>query len=256
MIKILDGFILVIIAGIFVTLTTFFGSLIAIVHKKVKLITLEMSLSFAAGVMTVASFTSLILPALKISSIYVVSAGIILGYIIMYLIERYTPHQHMLTGYEGPQSLKKKLNKLWLIVIAIIIHNFAEGLAIGTSFAYNSDKGLITAIAIGIQDIPEGMAVTLPLISLGYGMLFSLFIGFLSGVSELLTAVFGYVIFEYLSILLPLGLSMAGSAMIYVTTKEMFPEIYHETNKHQERKITLSFLIGFLIMLILDSVLG
>ncbi|NPA38193.1 MAG: ZIP family metal transporter [Candidatus Nanohaloarchaeota archaeon] len=215
-----------------------------------------MSLAFAAGIMLVASFTSLILPALEISSIKLVIVGIILGYFIMYVIEKYLPHEHFLSGYEGPEEIKTKLKKWWLIIIAIIIHNFAEGLAIGTSLAYESKKGIATALAIGIQDIPEGTAVVLPLITGGYSIGLAIIVGFLSGLSELITALLGYGIFSYASYLLPLGLSMAGSAMLYVVSKEMFPEIYHESNKSQERYITFSFLIGFIVMLILDSIFG
>ncbi len=241
--------------GIFVAFTTSLGSLVAIFAKKLPDWSIEVSLSFAAGVMIVASFTSLILPAIELSSSFTPSAiGILLGILLIFLADRLIPHEHLVRGYEGPKEFKKLLKTVWLIVLAVIIHNLPEGLAIGTSIIYDLKLGLVTAIAIGIQDIPEGTVVALPLAVLQKRRLQPILIGILSGVAELLMVLVGAFFFHSFENLLPYGLSLAGGAMLYVTVKEMIPEIY----KREENEIivTLGFFLGFYTMLFLDSMLG
>ena len=124
---------------------------------------LDAALAFSAGVMLVSSFTSLILPAIEISkSFLTVSLGILAGVVAIRLIDRFVPHEHLYMGYESPTIGKKLLRKIWLLALAVIIHNLPEGLAIGVSTAYSIPKGIATGIAISIQDVPEGLAVALP----------------------------------------------------------------------------------------------
>jgi ZIP family zinc transporter len=242
-------------AGFFVALMTTLGSLLAIMSHKMPDWGVDFSLSFAAGVMIVASFTSLILPGIEVAESFApVGVGILLGIALIYAIDRFVPHEHLVKGYEGPEELKNRLKVVWLIVLAVIIHNLPEGLAIGTSLAFDVKRGVVTAIAIGLQDFPEGTVVSLPLATLQKKKLQPILMGALSGVAEWIMVLVGAFFFTLFHGFLPYGLGLAGGAMLYVTVKEMIPEIYrHEKN---ELIVTAGFFIGFYIMLFLDSTLG
>ncbi|WP_054841452.1 ZIP family metal transporter [Thermococcus peptonophilus] len=246
-------------AGIFVALMTTFGALLAIFANRMPDWGVDVSLSFAAGVMIVASFTSLILPpAIESTGKFTPPAGvgILLGVLLIYIIDRFVPHEHLVKGYEGgPKEFKEKLRVVWLIVLAVIIHNLPEGMAVGTSLVYDLKTGLITAIAIGIQDFPEGTVVSLPpLATLQKKRLMPIVMGALSGVAEMVMVILGAFLFTVFHSLLPYGLGMAGGAMLYVTVKEMIPEIYRR--EENETLVTLGFFLGFYVMLFLDSMLG
>ena len=241
--------------GLFASLTTSLGSLAAVFAKKLPDWSVELSLSFAAGVMIVASFTSLILPSIELAQSFAPAGlGILLGILLIFAADRLIPHEHLVKGYEGPKEFKNLLKAVWLIVFAVIIHNLPEGLAIGTSIVYDLELGLVTAIAISIQDIPEGTVVALPLAVIQKKRLQPIVLGILSGLSELLMAVLGAYFFNAFSVLLPYGLSLAGGAMLYVTIKEMIPEIYKK--EENELIVTVGFFLGFYTMLFLDSMLG
>lgn len=244
---------LMLFAGLFLTFTTSLGALLAIFSKNIPSWGINLSLSFAAGVMLVASFTSLILPSIEISDNFLPTAvGIFLGILLMILIDKIVPHEHLVKGYEGPSELKDKIKLIWLLIFAVFIHNFPEGLAVGTALAFDLKTGLITALAIGIQDFPEGVVVALPLANLQQKALKPILLGILSGFSEFITVIIGALFFKDFSFLLPYGLSLAGGAMLYVTIKELIPEIYK--SEKNELLITLGFFLGFYIMLYLDSV--
>ncbi|HCO38714.1 MAG: ZIP family metal transporter [Aquificota bacterium] len=228
-------------------LGTFLGSLIAVLFKR-SFISVGPALSFTGGVMLVASFTSLILPGIEIGGFWSVALGIVLGFILMALIENLVPHEHTIKGKEGLSH--KRIGKLYLIVFAVIIHNIPEGLSVGIASSYSMDKGLETAIAIALQDVPEGLIVSLPLMVISGKVLIPLWIGFLSGLIEAIFSLFGYTFFEHFNSLLPIGLGFGGGAMIYITAKEVFPEAYSE-EKHTQA--TIAFLVGLLLMLLLDT---
>ncbi|WP_457639459.1 ZIP family metal transporter [Persephonella sp.] len=228
------------------------GAVVAVLFKKLPEWGLDFSMAFSGGVMLVASFTSLILPAVEIGGAEVVLAGIVAGFILIFLIEKAVPHEEYFTRFNSGVE-KEKLKSVFLIVSAIIIHNIPEGMAVGVSMANDADKGWATAVAIGIQDIPEGLAVSLPLIVLTGRLWIPVFIGFLSGFSEFVFTVLGGFVFSIFGILLPFGLSLAGGAMIYVTVKEVFPQIYRNG---RENIVTAGFLLGLLLMLYLDTALG
>lgn len=237
--------------GVFLLLLagTFFGSLMALLLKK-PFIGVGASLSFAGGVMLVASFTSLILPGLEVGSFTQVATGIVLGFAFMAILENLLPHEHIFKGVEGPPL--QKLNRLYLIVLAIVIHNIPEGLSVGIATAYSLEKGFETAVAMAIQDVPEGLVVSLPLMLIASRPSFPLLIGFLSGLVESLFAVIGFGLFELLKGFLATGLGFGGGAMLYVTVKEVFPEAYSE-GRHLQ--VTVAFLTGLLLMLFLDTAL-
>ncbi|RME13066.1 MAG: ZIP family metal transporter, partial [Aquificota bacterium] len=223
------------------------GSLLAVVFRK-PFLSVGVSLSFTGGVMLVASFTSLILPGLEVGSFFDVALGIVMGFAVMALLENLVPHEHTLKGVEGfsPQ----RVGRLYLIVLAVIIHNIPEGLSVGIASAYSPEKGIETAIAIALQDVPEGFVVSLPLMVITGKMLMPLWAGFLSGLLEALFALAGYAFFEVFKGFLAMGLGFGGGAMVYITAKEVFPEAYAE-GKHTQ--VTLAFLLGLLLMLFLDT---
>jgi len=244
----------VIYAGLLVFLLTSLGSFLAVILKKFPKIGLDISLSFSGGIMLVASFTSLILPSIDSGNIYISMLGIIFGFFVIHLIENYIPHEEHFLKYKISHAYKNKARNILLIVLAIIIHNIPEGMAIGISMVNDLNKGWATAIAIGIQDIPEGLAVSLPLVFLTGRLIIPVIIGILSGFSEFLFAVIGGYAFSIFHALLPFGLAFAGGAMIYITVKEVFPEVYK--NEENKNYITIGFLIGMLIMLYLDVTLS
>lgn len=231
---------------------TSLGALVAIFFKSIPSWGINLSLSFAAGIMLTASFTSLILPSIKLTHSFLpVAIGMFLGIMLILTIDRLIPHSHPAKGYEGPQELRGKFKLVWLLVFAMIVHNLPEGLAVGTSLAFNKKEGLITALAIGIQDFPEGTVVALPLATLQQKRLKPILLGILSGFAEFITVIIGALFFKKFFFLLPYGLSLAGGAMLYVTIKELIPEIYK--SEENELLITAGFFLGFYIMLYLDS---
>ncbi|NPA16307.1 ZIP family metal transporter [Persephonella sp.] len=242
-----------ILAGLFVMFATGLGSVAAVVFRRLPDWGLDFSMAFSGGVMLVASFTSLILPSIDIGGAGITMAGIVSGFLLIYLIEKVMPHEEYFIKIKRTTLEKEKLKGVFLIVSAIIIHNIPEGMAVGVSMVNDVDKGWATAIAIGIQDIPEGLAVSLPLIMLTGRLWIPVIVGLLSGFSEFVFTVAGGVVFSTFSFILPFGLSLAGGAMIYVTVKEVFPQVYR--NRH-ETIVTAGFLVGLLLMLYLDTTLG
>ncbi len=154
------------IAGLILLIFTFAGSIPAVLGSKISDSVLDAELGFSAGIMLVAAFTSLLIPGIQIGGIIPVLIGFIIGTLAIAYIERLSPHEHFIKGYEGPPHLKEKIRVVWLLVLAIIIHNFPEGLTVGSGIAYNFREGIILALAIGIQDIPEGFAVAIPLVGI------------------------------------------------------------------------------------------
>lgn len=241
------------IAGTFIMLTTSLGAALMLIFSGRVRPTLHFSMSFAAGIMLVASFTSLILPSMEMAEFFpTVLSGFLVGFFALIVIERLLPHEHPVLGYEGPEVARRALKKAWLLAVAVIIHNFPEGLAVGVSVTYSISLGMATAIAIGVQDIPEGLAIALPTSSI-LGKRKGFLIGVLSGLSELLMALISAAALEEFKVVLPLGMSFAGGAMLYVTLKEVIPEVYGEN--YSTIKASVGFLMGFLVMLYLDSAL-
>lgn len=241
-----------ILNGLLVASTTTLGAM-GVLLVRGRSPRLDLELAFAAGIMLVSSFTSLILPGVERFGFPKVALGIALGVIVIYFVERLTPHEHLVKGYEGPPEAAKLLRKTVLLTLAILIHNLPEGLVVGVATFYSIPVGVATAVAIGIQDIPEGFAVALPLSRIK-GKAFGIAAGALSGFSETITAVLAAALLQQDPNMLPLAMGLAGGAMLYVTLKELVPEIYREDAS--EVRVTLGFLLGFYIMLFLDTALG
>lgn len=240
---------------------TAFGALLAIGLRTVSQRTQDSLLGFAAGMMLAAASFSLILPGLAAgeeilgnSSLAAVTVvlGLGLGALLMLGLDRFTPHEHASTGPCGPDC--ERLNRVWLFVFAIALHNLPEGMAIGVSFA-NGDMsvGLPLTTAISIQDIPEGLAVALALRAVGLSALVSALVAAASGLMEPLGALVGMGISTGFAIAYPVSLGLAAGAMIFVVSHEVIPETHR--NGHQT-PATVGLMIGFGVMMFLDTALG
>lgn len=220
-------------------------------------------LGFAAGIMLAAAFFSLIIPGLeaagelhggsRVVAAFIVGGAVLLGAATLHVINRYAPHEHFIIG---PQSgaERSKLARIWLFVIAISLHNFPEGLAVGVSFG-SPDRaaGLATATGIGLQNVPEGLAVALSLAAVGYGRVFSFSIALLTGLIEPVGGFLGISAISLSSELLPWGLGFAGGAMIWVVSSEIIPETHRD---RQEGIATGALMVGLAVMMSLDWIFG
>ena len=223
--------------------------------------TRDLSLGFAAGVMLAASFFSLIIPALNAAedrfqsgaaSAAIVCLAILLGMGAVALMNESLPHEHFKMGREGPVSAS--LRRVWLFIIAITIHNFPEGLAVGVGFGADGlSGGLPLAIGIGLQNAPEGLAVAVSLLGEGYSRVRAWSIAAMTGLVEPVGGLLGAGIITLSQPLLPWGLAFAAGAMLYVISHEIIPETHR--SGHQN-KATLGLAIGLVIMLFLDVWLG
>lgn len=221
----------------------------------------DMSLGFAAGVMLAASFFSLIIPALdavdprfenEAAPAAIVCLAILLGMGVVALMNEKLPHEHFSSGREGPEAAS--LRRVWLFIIAITIHNFPEGLAVGVGFGSGGmEGGLPLAIGIGLQNAPEGLAVAVSLLGEGYSKLRAWGIAALTGMVEPIGGLIGSGIITLSEPLLPWGLAFAAGAMLYVISHEIIPETHR--SGHQN-KATLGLSVGLVLMLFLDVWLG
>ena len=210
---------------------------------------LDAGLGFSSGVMVTASFTSLLIPAIELGGIYPALIGVVLGATMVHAVNMVIPHEHYLKGVvEGLSS--SKVRAAWMVATAIIIHNIPEGLAIGATSAQSVRLGVATGLAIAIQDIPEGLAVALPILLVGHGTSKALAYAAVSGLSEAVFAVVAAVLGEWGIVTLPLLLSFAAGAMMYVVSHEAIPES-HRTG--HEKQATVGFFLGMLLMLYLDT---
>ncbi|TFF91776.1 ZIP family metal transporter [Candidatus Thorarchaeota archaeon] len=216
--------------------------------------TLDIMLGFAAGVMLAASAFSLLVPAFEfvldwVGVLTVVGFGFGLGGIFVHVADRYIPHEHFQKGHEGPSS---SLGRVWLLVLAITIHNFPEGLAVGVSFGTdNIATGLSVAIAIGLQNMPEGLAVAAPMVREGYSRKYAAGLALLTGLVEPIGGLLGVSVVTIATALLPYGLAFAAGAMVFVVGDEMVPESHTEGHA---RDATWGIMFGFLVMMTLDNV--
>jgi ZIP family zinc transporter len=216
--------------------------------------TLDLMLGLAAGVMLAASAFSLLVPALDlvvdwVGVITVVSFGFVLGGLFVHIADKYIPHEHFQKGHDGPAS---SMSKIWLLVLAITIHNFPEGLAVGVSFGGGEiTAGLSIAVAIGLQNIPEGLAVAAPMVREGYSKRYAAGLALATGLVEPIGGLLGVSIVTVAVFLLPYGLAFAAGAMVFVVGDEMVPESHAAGNA---RLATWGLMIGFVIMMMLDNI--
>jgi ZIP family zinc transporter len=215
-------------------------------------ILVDVGLGFGSGVMIVASFTSLLLPSIEGGGLHLTLAGFTIGALAVAVANEVLPHEHIFKGFEGWRVARGKVKTAWLIALAIIIHNIPEGYSIGVSSAYSSVEGVKVGLAISLQDVPEGLAVALPTLAITGSRLLAVLVAALSGFSEVVAAALAVILFGHPQVLY-LGLSSAAGAMIYVVSHEAIPESHRSG---AEKKATAGFFLGFVIMLVLDTILG
>lgn len=220
---------------------------------------------FAAGVMIAAAFWSLIIPSFdassnmgKLSFIPVV-IGLWLGFMFLMLLDKVIPHMHIDSGdIEGPSC---NLKKSTMTALAVALHNLPEGIAVGvviasatsTSSTVSISMAIALAIGIAVQNFPEGAIVSLPLANCGVKKSKTFTLGVLSGIVEPLGALLTMLLASFITPALPYLLSFAAGAMIYVVIEELIPEMTGGKHSHIG---TIFFAIGFSLMMILDVILG
>ena len=245
------------IATIFTWFITLLGSAIVYFFKKVDKTILDIMLSISAGVMIAASFFSLIAPSIEMSKslgmnkVLFPSIGFICGGLLIVIMDKLISKRH-------PSSKRKRC---FMLISSITLHNIPEGLAVGVAFGsvmYHLDGATIMsaiglALGIGIQNFPEGVAVSMPLRREGMSPSKAFFYGQLSAIVEPISGVIGAILVLKIRLILPFLLAFAAGAMIYVVVTELIPEC--QTNKNKSL-ISMTCLIGFTIMMVLDVLLG
>lgn len=238
-------------------MATGLGALPAMITTRVSPRALNGMLGFAAGVMLAATAFSLLIPAINDGGVWLAMVGLLLGVAFLALLDRFLPHEHFQMGPEGPPS---SLRRTWLFVIAITMHNFPEGMAVGVGFGSGRmGEAIALAIGIGIQNVPEGLAVALPLIRERYTRRQALLIATLSGLVEPVGGVLGAAAVVAAQSLLPIGLAFAAGAMLFVIVDEIIPETHHigEQGKASDARLsTYGLIVGFVVMTLLDNLLG
>ncbi len=254
--KNLNVILLTFFAGLFTWVLTALGSSIVFLNKRPKRKFIDASLGFSAGIMLSASIWSLLLPSIELSEKMSLpkwippAVGFLLGVIFLNLIDNFTPHLHIFEPIEKQEGPKRNFKKATLIFIAMTIHNFPEGLAVGVTLGSGRIlEGLVLALAIGIQNFPEGMAISLPLYSEGVKRFKSFYYGSISALVEPLGAVLGALLVNIWQKVLPYLLAFAAGAMIYVVVEELIPESQKAENINLA---TFSFVFGFILMMIAD----
>lgn len=256
---------LALIAGIFTWFMTALGAGIVVFFRKLNEKVTNAMLGFASGVMIAASFWSLLAPAIEMSEhlgamkIVPIVFGFLFGGVFIYVVDRLV-RKINLHKNTANNNLGGALHKNLLLILSITIHNIPEGLAVGVAFGA-LQKGdvdmllsaIILAVGIGIQNFPEGAAVSIPLRTSGMSIKKSFWYGQLSAIVEPIFAAVGAAVVVYIMAILPFALSFAAGAMIYVVAGELIPEA--QTGKGAGMA-TVSTMVGFAIMMVLDVSLG
>ncbi len=221
-------------------------------------------MALAAGVMLGATVFSLTIPALEVvteatgdavRAALVVGIGMFMGAGGIWLIHARVPHEHFIKGAEGEGASPKffHLGRHWLFVFAITLHNFPEGMSVGVSFGHEMATGLAVTLGIGLQNMPEGLAVAAALIGEGSSRLRAFVIATLTGLVEPVGGLVGATMVGVSEMLLPWGLSFAAGTMLFVISGEIIPETHREGREHAA---TFTLVGGFVLMMLLDVALG
>ena len=254
-------------------LGTMLGSAFVFFMKKDMSPRLQKSLlGFASGVMVAASVWSLLIPAIEMGAsgectmdngqwtkVFPAAAGFLLGMGFLLLIDELTPHLHI--GTDKPEGMRSHLSKTAMLALAVTIHNLPEGMAVGVVFA-GAESGtsnitlasaVAVALGIAIQNVPEGAIISMPMRAAGNSKWKSFVIGSLSGAVEPVGAVAVLLLASLLMPVLPYMLAFAAGVMFYVVVEELIPEA---SGGQHSNLSTIGFAIGFVLMMVLDVVLG
>lgn len=231
---------------------TILGALLGFIFKRITSRTNDLFLSFAAGVMLSAAFFGLIIPSLgdgNLFSVAVCISGIFSGAFLINILDKLTPHLHKLTGLDD-KALPGRYDKVILFVLAIAIHNIPEGIAAGVSFGTgNTKEALTVAFGIALQNLPEGMVIIAPMLSLGMSKKRTLLSAFATGAVEILGTLLGYFAIRISETILPFALAFAGGTMLYVICNEMIPNTHSHGCKNS---VSYAFLAGFSLMVCMN----
>jgi len=247
------------VASLLAGLATGVGALPILARIRVTDRLLDVLLGGAAGVMLAATAFSLIMPGIEAGTrlfgggwgVAAVALGMLAGGVFLDMADKLIPHEHFVSGPEGPSS---SLRRTWLFILAITIHNFPEGLAVGVGFGSgNTAEAVSLAIGIGLQNMPEGLAVALPLVREKYSRAKALWIAAASGLVEPVAGLIGVSVVSLAQPFLPFAMGFAAGAMLFVISDEIIPETHRRGN---ERLATYGVMIGFLIMMSMDNLLG
>jgi len=255
------------LAGVFTWFVTAVGASSVFMTRHINRRLLDGMLGFSGGVMLAASYWSLLAPAIAISEHGSLPAwlppaiGFLLGGAALWILDKSLPHLHIgfpLAEAEGPKTTWRRA---LLLVTAITLHNIPEGLAVGVAFGgvigglptSSIGAAIALSIGIGIQNFPEGVAVAMPLRAEGIGRLKSFWFGQLSAIVEPAAAVAGATLVVLAAPILPYALSFAAGAMVYVVVEELIPEAHRAGNVDLA---TVSLMLGFITMMVLDVALG
>ncbi|OUL30667.1 ZIP family metal transporter [Nostoc sp. T09] len=218
-------------------------------------------LGFGGGVMLAATSFSLIVPAIEaaiaqgqsqISAALIIVVGILLGGVFLQLAHQFLPHEHFFKGQENVRY--NNLKRIWLFIAAITIHNFPEGLAVGVNFGNNNiSDGIPVALGIGLQNIPEGLVVALSLVAEKYSAGYAVWISLLTGLVEPIGGLIGLGVVNIANFILPWAMAFAAGAMLFVISDEIIPESHRQG---LEKEGTIGVMVGFVIMMFLDTALG
>lgn len=247
-------------------LGTMFGSAFVLFMKHDMPARLQKALlGFASGVMVAASVWSLLIPAIEaeankgVWAVMPAAVGFVLGILFLLAIDELTPHLHL--GDATPEGPRSHLSRTAMLALAVTIHNLPEGMAVGVVFAgaeegvanISMSAAIAVSLGIAIQNIPEGAIISMPMRAEGNSRLRSFLIGSLSGVVEPIGGLLVILLAAWLTPILPYLLAFAAGAMMYVVTEELIPEASQGTHSNLS---TIGFAIGFVLMMVLDVVLG
>lgn len=255
------------LAGIFTWALTALGAAAVFMAREVSQKVLDAMLGFAGGVMIAASFWSLLAPAIEMSEGGTIApwipaaAGFMLGVIFLRSIDKVLPHVHLGFPTSEAEGIKTTWRRSTLLLLAITLHNIPEGLAIGVAFGAVSagfpeatlPGAIALAVGIGIQNFPEGFAVSVPLRRDGMSRMKSFWYGQLSAIVEPIAALIGAGAVLIAKPILPYALAFAAGAMLFVVVEEVIPESQRNGNTDLA---TGGAMLGFLVMMILDVALG
>ena len=261
------------LAGLFTWGLTASGAALVVFFNKTNRKLLDSSLGFTGGVMIAASFWSLLSPAISyvemqnemgtssLPSWFPPAVGFFLGALFLYGLDKVIPHLHLFKKIEEAEGVPTKWRKTILLVSAIALHNIPEGLAVGVAFGaishgipgFEIGAAIALAIGIGIQNFPEGFAVSMPLRRQGVSKLKSWKWGQLSAIVEPIFAMIGAAAVIYALPILPYALAFAAGAMIFIVVEEVIPE--SQSGGHTDLA-TMGLIAGFIVMMILDVALG
>ena len=250
---------------------TALGASLVFFFKTIEKNVLNGMLGFAAGVMIAASFWSLLSPGIAMAEELgqvawrTAAVGFLCGGGFLYLVDKLLPHLHMGLDTSQTEGVKTNWQRSVLLVMAITLHNIPEGLAVGVAFgaaASGNTTGatvagaIALAIGIGLQNFPEGAAVSIPLRREGFSRTKAFLYGQASGIVEPIAGVAGAYAVISIQPILPYALAFAAGAMIYVVVEELIPEAQRGEGSSHTDIATIGAMIGFTVMMVLDVALG